>query len=389
MKETPPNIDTEEGKGISQIAKDVAGDGETEPAKSKKKKERKYRRKLELVLPDMLSASSLLTSPFKKKNPSRARSVDSGRERLQRNTSDPIHTSPVMTDHMYLSEPPTASTQMPRHHRSNPTIRPPQISSMEKLSAMAEMLSFGIIKSPRRHSTGSLVCPPELSDSEDPDASNDEREFSFLVTPPHKGKSGVAISEFEMSPLPDVELLGRKPDVKHTLTAEMAELVREHLPARLRLAEQWRLLYSIEQHGTSLSTLYHAVAGKWALVIVVKDTAGGVFGAFVPQELKPHVGYYGNGECFLWMIISSEGRTTGLRLYPWTGKNDYFMISEADYFGIGGGNGKFGLYLDSSFIKGSTAPCPTFDNEALTGNGEQFECAEFEVWGIPFNAYFS
>lgn len=52
-------------------------------------------------------------------------------------------------------------------------------------------------------------------------------------------------------------------------------------------------------------------------------------------------------------------------------------------------DGHYGLYLDESLFDGSSAPCPTFDNEPLcsgtaVGNMKtvKFECVGLEVWGM-------
>ena len=51
-------------------------------------------------------------------------------------------------------------------------------------------------------------------------------------------------------------------------------------------------------------------------------------------------------------------------------------------------DGHYGLYLDETLTDGSSARCPTFDNEPLCspgprqGEGVTFECVGLEVWGI-------
>lgn len=51
-------------------------------------------------------------------------------------------------------------------------------------------------------------------------------------------------------------------------------------------------------------------------------------------------------------------------------------------------DGAYGLYLDESLFDGSSARCPTFDNEPLCSPGVKkgravaFECVGLEVWGI-------
>ena len=53
-------------------------------------------------------------------------------------------------------------------------------------------------------------------------------------------------------------------------------------------------------------------------------------------------------------------------------------------------DGHYGLYLDDSLYYGSSAPCPTFNNEPLCSSGPkkpgtvtvEFECVGLEVWGM-------
>jgi len=51
-------------------------------------------------------------------------------------------------------------------------------------------------------------------------------------------------------------------------------------------------------------------------------------------------------------------------------------------------DGHYGLYLDDSLFEGSSAPCPTFDNEPLCSPGPkkgstvEFECVGVEVWAM-------
>lgn len=51
-------------------------------------------------------------------------------------------------------------------------------------------------------------------------------------------------------------------------------------------------------------------------------------------------------------------------------------------------DGHYGLYLDDTLSDGSSARCPTFENEPLCsagprqGEGVLFECVGLEVWGV-------
>ncbi|KAF9913784.1 oxidation resistance protein 1 [Lobosporangium transversale] len=287
----------------------------------------------------------------------------------------------------------------------------------------------------------------------------------------------------QMSALPPLLLLDRYDDTDPVLEPEIAQQIRMQLPRKLRNATKWNLVYSSDQHGISMTTLFHRCRGKGPMVMAIKDSTGCVFGAFITEELKPNLSYYGTGECFLWSVttlanlqapsspsplaspsplqlstpqiarspsptpssnaegrhrdlyaamndrltagerrspspllisthqhlenspsnspslrpinsapassIPSSGPSSGRRkrkqkvvqFWKWTGKNDYMVLSEPGFIGLGGGDGKFGLWLHSDLEMGHSAKCATFDNEPLAAacrhpiiigpNGEQ------------------
>ncbi|KAF8991218.1 TLDc domain-containing protein [Cyathus striatus] len=165
--------------------------------------------------------------------------------------------------------------------------------------------------------------------------------------------------------------------------------IRPHLPALARLPRTWTLLYSLDQHGISINTLYTRceahlsnpkIVSKGALVVIQDSGVKLSRGA-----------YYGGGESFLWRADKDrdKGRAgKGVKVWKWTGRNDYVALCEGDYLSFGGGDGHYGLYLDSSLFDGSSAPCPTFANEPLCTPGPlkactvEFECVGLEVWGL-------
>jgi hypothetical protein len=106
-------------------------------------------------------------------------------------------------------------------------------------------------------------------------------------------------------------------------------------------------------------------------------------------------------------------------VFNWTGKNDYVALCEPESISFGGGcvlscsfrhrhptpilfwrltrcfvhrDGHYGLYLDETLYEGSSARCPTFNNDPLctsdpsdggsNGNTATFECVGLEVWGV-------
>ncbi|KAG7098010.1 hypothetical protein E1B28_005318 [Marasmius oreades] len=197
-----------------------------------------------------------------------------------------------------------------------------------------------------------------------------------------------------------VELKGRKETTDPVLDVELAEKIRSNLPALSRLPRSWNLLYSLDQHGISLNTLYtnseaapqmktqssSGFATRIGALVVIKDSGDQLFGVYVGDGVKRGKGYYGSGESFLW---KKESLKDQLEVYKWTGKNDYVALCDGEFLSFGGGDGAYGLYVDESLLEGSTARCPTFDNPPLCsrvgmkkGRAVMFECVGLEVWGV-------
>ncbi|KAK3808271.1 MAG: TLDc domain-containing protein, partial [Benniella sp.] len=137
--------------------------------------------------------------------------------------------------------------------------------------------------------------------------------------------------------------------------------IRLELPRKLRNATKWNLVYSSDQHGISMTTLFYRCKGKGPMVLAIKDTRNGVFGAFVNEELKTHLSYYGTGEC----SGKREKKKKLVQFWKWTAKNNYMVLAEPGFIGFGGGDGKFGLWIHSDLERGHSERCATFDNEPL------------------------
>ncbi|KZT67811.1 TLD-domain-containing protein [Daedalea quercina L-15889] len=183
-----------------------------------------------------------------------------------------------------------------------------------------------------------------------------------------------------------VRLVGRKEMTTPVLSVELADMLRPQFPALARLPRSWTLLYSLDQHGISLNTLYRRCEShNGGALVVMRDAGDAVFGVWMGQGIRLSKGaYYGSGESFLWRLLPGKR----LRVYKWTGKNDYVALCEPEYLSFGGGDGHYGLYLDDTLSDGSSARCPTFENEPLCSEGPRqgenvrFECVGLEVWGV-------
>ncbi|KAI9205376.1 TLD-domain-containing protein [Polychytrium aggregatum] len=172
-------------------------------------------------------------------------------------------------------------------------------------------------------------------------------------------------------------------DFEQILTARLAEMIQPFLPPLPQQARQWKLLYNLQDDGASLTTLFSSGENPdegppYPILLVIQDDDGGVFGAFSNVPLKRvKRGYYGNGACFLWRYNHAVDT---MSLYLSTGLNEYYILSESGAnIAFGGGNGKFGLWLDEDLYRGHSSSCPTYNNEPLAQHPD-FYCHNVEVW---------
>ncbi|NXW21580.1 TLDC2 protein, partial [Circaetus pectoralis] len=132
-----------------------------------------------------------------------------------------------------------------------------------------------------------------------------------------------------------------------------------------RLTQQsWHLLYCTRQDGFSLRTLYHPPL-----------CSPQAFGAFSVTTIRCSNGFYRTGETFIFSF-SPE-----LKVFRWTGRNNFFVKGYVDLMMIGGGSSRFGLWLDGDLHYRGSHPCETFDNKTLSP-WEEFCIQDLEVWGL-------
>lgn len=82
--------------------------------------------------------------------------------------------------------------------------------------------------------------------------------------------------------------------------------------------------------------------------------------------------------------LKPNGTSTPERIrfnaFPYTGENDFTIFCQQGFLSVGGGDGKYGLWIDDSLAKGVSSPCPTFGNENLSDEGEKFRVLGLEMW---------
>ncbi|XP_074920016.1 nuclear receptor coactivator 7 isoform X1 [Chelonoidis abingdonii] len=145
------------------------------------------------------------------------------------------------------------------------------------------------------------------------------------------------------------------------------------LPARVQ-GYPWRLAYSTLEHGTSLKTLYRKSASLDSpVLLVIKDMDNQIFGAYATHPFRFSDHYYGTGETFLYTF------SPNFKVFKWSGENTYFINGDISSLELGGGGGRFGLWLDVDLYHGRSNSCSTFNNDILSKK-EDFIIQDVEVW---------
>ncbi|KAM4772099.1 nuclear receptor coactivator 7 [Rhinophrynus dorsalis] len=153
------------------------------------------------------------------------------------------------------------------------------------------------------------------------------------------------------------------------------EKLSHRLPARVQ-GYPWQLMYSTQKHGTSLKTLYRNLAAVDSpVLLVVKDMDNQVFGAYASHPFRLSDHYYGTGETFLYTF------SPDFKAFKWSGENSYFINADISSLGLGGGGGRFGLWLDADLYHGRSNSCFTFSNDILSKK-EDFIVQDMEVWAF-------
>ncbi|GAA5968917.1 hypothetical protein JCM11641_000781 [Rhodosporidiobolus odoratus] len=296
-------------------------------------------------------------------------------------------TPPNQTQAFSSSPPPTASSSTPFSATSGPSDRssrhPPPPSS--KTYPDPSTLSARTKPSSTRSKTSASLTPNRILSAFDPTAQ-------------------------------PIRLVGLRDGVKRVLDEDVAEGLRPSLPPRLRVSPRWTLLYSLDQHGISLSTLFSQLDRglkdrDGGFVLIIRTERGEVCGGYVSEALKKPdrdgMGrggaerWVGDGSCFLFSTAPFPpsdprlGLTT--KTYKPTFRNTFFAHASpplsassssssssahynsysepfsgggagagAGFIALGGGNdGNFGLWIDGYLERGWTGRCETFGNEPL------------------------
>lgn len=142
----------------------------------------------------------------------------------------------------------------------------------------------------------------------------------------------------------------------------------------------WKLLYSLGQHGCSLHTLLTKVQDEAPTLVVVETARGDVFGGFTTVAWHSATSYYGVGESF---VFSNQPR---FEFFRWSRWDTMLMLSNDQSIAMGGGyvrndasvdcgsskltkvdgctssSGEFAWYMNSDLSCGTSGASTTFKN---------------------------
>ena len=156
-----------------------------------------------------------------------------------------------------------------------------------------------------------------------------------------------------------------------------AQLCAE-IPATHSLSD-WHLLYATAEHGSSLRTLCRRCAGHSGPSVLVIESRDHRVSARFSRRRRSRAAAATARECFLF-----HATRRAVHAHRWErGRNAHFILGLPDSLALGGGGDGFGLFIDASIDRGSSARCATYQNAPLAGPGsETFEVARLECWGV-------
>ncbi len=158
---------------------------------------------------------------------------------------------------------------------------------------------------------------------------------------------------------------------------------------------QFIRLYTSLSDGLSFNRLQNALLGYGGpTLLLIRETRGGVFGAFTASSWKESKDFYGNSDCFLYQLLPTTA------IYRPSGNETNYMYCNSEArsrgydglshgIGFGGTVGQPRLFLNEAFDACvASSQDLTFESGPLlprTGEGglrKYFEIESLEVWGV-------
>ncbi|MCL4134597.1 UNVERIFIED_CONTAM: hypothetical protein GTU68_037307 [Idotea baltica] len=189
----------------------------------------------------------------------------------------------------------------------------------------------------------------------------------------------------------NIQMMSHTLDIKELLT------IWSWIPMRMTMHHP-KLVYTTEEHGSSLTNFYLRVDKFEPTLLLVRTTKDEVFGAYCStawqernrnDEYGHKQTYFGTGESFLftlkpravhyeWVGITQQRENSELSSVAH--QSELFMHADNDMVSVGGGHGH-GLMLDHDLQYGKTENCETFNNPPLCSTPD-FEIKVVEVYSL-------
>ncbi|KAJ3153380.1 hypothetical protein HDU86_005210 [Geranomyces michiganensis] len=154
------------------------------------------------------------------------------------------------------------------------------------------------------------------------------------------------------------------------------------LPSEYQTDRSWQRLFTSDRDGGSWTVFADRITDAGAVLFVLRDTQGYVFGAFAGSELVSAPHFTGDSRDFVFSLQPKIAvyRSTG------TNSNYHYLSSGASTFtnglGFGGQLDYFGLFLAATFDGGHSKASPhstTFGNPQLSAR-QEFSLDFVEAW---------
>lgn len=78
------------------------------------------------------------------------------------------------------------------------------------------------------------------------------------------------------------------------------------------------MLYSLNRDGVSIGTFYEKARFFKQTLMIIKEKAGYIFGAYCTETWKSATKFYGTGENFLFTFRDGDK----IEVFNWTGEDD-------------------------------------------------------------------
>ncbi|KAJ2556526.1 hypothetical protein EV175_001948 [Coemansia sp. RSA 1933] len=169
------------------------------------------------------------------------------------------------------------------------------------------------------------------------------------------------------------------------LTPSLAWALVRELPDTSRHA--WECIYSSKRDGRSWSTFQNAVEQRGSILLLVREkqpsSSASLVGTYIDMELFRKPTWHGTSDNMLFAIGPNEPER--LAVFRATGFNNHYQYFNyatktlPNGIGVGGQMGHFGLWIDSSFTRGSSSTAATFESRQLSHSSE-FDVDVVEAW---------